>query len=243
MLVYCNGAFKSGSTWLYSIARNLRKGKNLPEGYQNPNQNAVGISHDRLEDFLASVDYAKTNYVVKAHLATVKGRELLEGRPNVKILTIERDIRDVAVSSYYHYLRLGKIKGTFEEYFWVGGERTIRRVLRYHRVWAPTSPSIYKTRYESLLENFEAEIVNLAEFVGVTLSPADMERVKDNTSLSASQKRERDKKGDDEEIYFFRKGTSGQWTDYLTAPMLDRIEAIQREVDQMSLVEEEEPSL
>lgn len=240
MLVYSNGAFKSGSTWLYAIARNIRKGCPLPDGYQNPNQNAAGVLREQLEDFLTNVDYATVDYVLKAHLSTVKGRAMLEGRPNVRILTIERDIRDVAVSAYYHYLRLGKIKGTFEEYFWTGGERTVRRVLRYHRVWAPTSSSIHKTTYEALLEDFEKEISRIADFLEVTLSTADLQRVKEATSLSVSQKRERNKKGENKEIYFFRKGTAGQWTDYLTPPMLKRIEEIQAEVNQMSLADDEE---
>src|SRR5207248_9998791 len=111
-----------------------------------------------LERFLDEVDYASRDYVFKAHI--FYKRHLLVNRPNVKILNITRDIRDVVVSAFHYERMKGKYtggEGAFAGYYRTRGRRVVRMVARYNRLWAAT-PNTFAASYERLHESFGEEL-------------------------------------------------------------------------------------
>jgi hypothetical protein len=67
MLVVSNGAFKSGSTWLFNIARSITQFPPPPEPYLNPEWVNPSIHPDELKALLAEESLAETDYLVKNH--------------------------------------------------------------------------------------------------------------------------------------------------------------------------------
>src|SRR5687768_12681908 len=102
MLVIANGAYKSGSSWLYTIVRELVGGQRVPEAYQFPRWRHSALHPDRVAAFLDEVDFRSQDFLAKNHLARPDHRELLANRESVRLLNITRDLRDVLVSAYHH---------------------------------------------------------------------------------------------------------------------------------------------
>ena len=101
MLLVCNGAQKSGSTWLYNILTSLMRCERPDQRYLTNNSSHPCIRPDLLGEYLESEDYISNDYITKNHLANPKYRDLLLSNRDVYVFDIERDPKDVAVSLYY----------------------------------------------------------------------------------------------------------------------------------------------
>ncbi len=170
MLVICNGAIKSGSTWLYNILAALRDFSSPDDKYltlKNPPHPC--IRPDRLRDFLETEDYVTKDFLSKNHLDKPEHRDLLD-RPDVYVFDIERDARDVAVSHYYHERFRNGYDGTFEEFYWSVGRKTIASLSRYHALWRGENPRFYVSSYDRLHNDFHSELDRIAAVVGVALT-------------------------------------------------------------------------
>ena len=81
MLVICNGAIKSGSTWLYNILFNLLEFERPPERYltdgSRKRKEAPCIQPDRPACFLENQGIASYEYLFKNHLAQPESRDLV----------------------------------------------------------------------------------------------------------------------------------------------------------------------
>jgi Sulfotransferase domain len=227
MLIVSNGAFKSGSTWLTLIVRQLCEYSELPADFRNEEWKNNSIDPERLPEFLRTADISATNYVIKAHYKPEDGlRPLLLGTPGVKVLNVYRDPKDVMVSAYYHFKRLGNFSGTFEEFFEARGERLARQLTRYHLYWdaAGVEDVMFFTTYQKLHTHFDDEVFRLGRFLGRELTPAQIAAARSNTQfskLSAATV--------PEEKRFFRKGVMGDWQKHLTPGQADRIDQAETE--------------
>ena len=216
MLIVCNGAFKSGSTWVYRIVRVVIPGKPIPPEFRSSEKwRGVNIAGDKLPEFLEKVDYKSEDYVCKAHYDDVKIRDLLLKFDNVYILNIKRDIRDVITSAYYHFNREDGVKRTFEEFYWGKGRSLIGYINEYHNIWHPIEGKIYVSSYKRLHKDFENEVQRIFNFLNYYLKPDDLERLKEKTSMKASQKLWKEDSKSTEER-FFRKGIIGDWKNHFT---------------------------
>src|SRR5690606_29751897 len=120
---------------------------------------------DKLERFLRDGAIDQENYISKNHIHDKLMRELLFKNPNVRIFNIRRDLRDVLVSAYHHHRRNLGLELSFEDYFAVRGQAVARRVIAYHQFWeAPQSPRYFVSSYEGLHENFDSEVIAMANF-------------------------------------------------------------------------------
>jgi len=227
VLVIVNGPFKSGSTWLFNIVSCMVDHTPLPAGYQNPRWNNPSIHPRKLADFVARVDYQRTNYVSKNHLCTVRERDFILAQEGVRVLSITRDLRDVVTSAYYHYRRKEGYAASFETFYWQRGRGIANFVRWYNRLWGVPSPRLYVASYERLLADFTGEVRQIGKFLGLALDDGEIERVRGETTLEAL----REKYGqseDDEKPTFFRKGVAGDWMSHFDEKMLRDIEKIER---------------
>ena len=119
MLAVCNGAPKSGSTWLFNIVFQIRPFDRPNRTYlTQTNSKHPTIRGRQLADFLDAGDYKNADIISKNHYSKVELRDLLLQYEDVKILCMSRDMRDVVVSSYYDSRRRDQFEGDFDGYYW-----------------------------------------------------------------------------------------------------------------------------
>src|SRR5690606_36975030 len=135
MLIIANGAFKSGSTWLYNILLELTGFPPPPPEYLNPTWRNPSIAPEQLAPLLKTLT-PTTDYLVKNHFGRPFERDLLLSSPHVRVLDIQRDLRDVVVSAYYHVQRKEGYAGDFATYYWEQGRTTAQEVMKYRALWA-----------------------------------------------------------------------------------------------------------
>ena len=225
MLVLANGAFKSGSTWLREIVRHIRAFDPIPQPFQHPDY-THWIDPRKITQFLQQWDYHSRHYLSKSHIFDRELASVILSYEATRVLNISRDTRDALVSHYFHLSQMPKLPGGFPDfssYYWKLGRLKAFHIWDYHRAWNMAAPNLYTTSFERLKTSFEDEVHKIGEFVGVTLSPEDVERIREETSL----RRLRERAGEatkPEAQRFFRKGVIGDWQNYFDQPMLDDLE-------------------
>jgi len=125
MLIICNGAFKSGSSWLHAILVELTIVKKLnlekvPIKYTNDVNSPTTIVESQLSNFLIVEDFISNNYLTKSHLFKKQTLKKTYSE-NVKFLFIERDMRDAIVSHYFHIQNKYRNKISFSMYYFFVG--------------------------------------------------------------------------------------------------------------------------
>lgn len=227
MLIASNGAFKSGSTWLTLVVRQLGAFLEVPAEFKNESWKNNTIEPSRLGDFLRTAGVEANDYLIKAHYKPEdEMRGLLLATPNVKILNVYRDPKDVVVSAYYHYRRLGHFDGTIDEFFARRGESLVRQLTRYHLYWdnRGVEDAIFFTTYQKLHTSFDDEVFRLGRFLGRTLTMDQIRLVRENTQFSKLSGATVP-----EEKRFFRKGVMGDWQRHLSQEQAARIDQVEAE--------------
>ncbi len=231
MLIVCNGAIKSGSTWLYNLLIHFAQPTRPPDEYLTANSLAPGsnpcIRPDRLAAFLAAGDWRERDVITKNHLGEPWQRDLLLAHEGVRVFGIERDLRDVVVSAYYDVRNRHGASGDFRSYYWREGRYTADRVVRYHAVWREAGDSVCTVAYERLHSDFAGEARRIATALGLDPNPEMLEAARAATTIGRLRARYHD-----QELYrgerFFRKGVVGDWQNHFDGAIardLARIEA------------------
>lgn len=228
MLVVCNGAMKSGSTWLYNILAAMLETVPPPERYlTNSNRINTTIKPERLGEFLAQEDFRARDYLTKNHLSRPEHKALLLSFDDVYIVDIDRDVRDVVVSAFYDEKNREGYQGDFESFYWERGREIAAAVTRYHDLWEPDDVRILRVSYAELKRDFEAEVERLARFLSLALSPERIRELQAETSMNKLKERYKE-----EELYqgdrFFRKGIVGDWQNHFSERLIRDIEYIEK---------------
>ncbi len=219
MLIVSNGAFKSGSSWLFRIVKLLTDYPSPPEAYLNPAVSHPSIAEERLAEFLERIDLAHNNYLSKNHLKHAHQRDLLLSNPDVVVVGVQRDLRDVVVSAYYHYKWREPYEGTFYEFYWTRGRQIADRVRRYNLVWAAPAANLYVARYESLLNDFAGEMRRICAVLSVPYEEETIQRINKATDFTTWKARSGSK--------HLRKGTAGDWRNHFDRAMTGDIQQIE----------------
>lgn len=226
MLVISSGAPKSGSTWLFNILSEMKNYSAPPREFLLDEENVnPEIKYDRLGSLLKELDYSNTDYLIKNHFGRAEERDLLLSSPNVFVLDITRDLKDVIVSAYhYRQHRAADFNAKFKHFYWVKGRYVADMVRSYHETWnGANGANVFVASYERLKSDFETEVGRMGKFLRLELSPDDIARIKENTSMGSLRKKYKD----DGEKKFFRKGVVGDWTNYIRGSMLRDITEIE----------------
>lgn len=226
MLVVANGAFKSGSTWLFHVVRDMTGYGPVPTAYLNSDWKHPSILPEKLQSLLETVDLTKHHYLVKNHFDTPEQRALLLAYPDVRVLNIRRDPRDVVVSAYYHMQNFQGYEGSFEHYYWSHGRHIADKVRRYHELWSPEPGRIYVSAFERLKSAFEDECRALGTFLGIGLTDEDIAAIAESTAIDRRRRKQQTAEG---RPAFFRGGRVGDWKAHLTPLMLADLERIPHE--------------
>jgi hypothetical protein len=224
--VFSNGAFKSGSTWVYSM---------LNEMLDPTEVQSSDVCHNR-KHWMASVYFPRMIrrgnceglYVVKSHLYTRYHLKNVLGIKNARYVNICRDVKDAVVSAYYHYNRGRKDKLSFEEYYWKVGRYKAYEIFVYDRVWEKMAGDsrVHLMRYEDLKQDFDKEVNALAAFLEVEMSSDLLEKIRSGTSIESLRKSWKEDSKDESER-FFRKGIVGDWKNHFTDEALQDLSKIE----------------
>jgi hypothetical protein len=241
MLVVCNGAVKSGSTWLYNIVQELDE-FDWPEAryLSHSNSKHPTIKQSCLAGFLAEVEFESKNIITKNHYGKVGHRELLLASPNTRILDMSRDARDVIVSAYYDRCRRSAFRGSFSEYYWQFGRPLVDNLRKYHDVWATLHPQIMTTSYEALKSDFKNEVSKIASFLDVKVDHQEIARIEKATTLESLRSNYKDDaQYNTKENSFFRKGEVGDWENHFD----EKIKSDYRKISQHGIGKFDIPSI
>ncbi len=214
MLIISNGAFKSGSSWLYRILCVMTGFAPLPEKYLNPEWRNPSIHPEKLRDLLTELDCQKQNYICKNHFGKRIQRDLILSHSDIFVISITRDIKDVVVSAYYYFQRQENNTESFEEYYWSRGRKVAQSVINYNTLWDVSAANLYVTSYENLKNDFDLELINFANTLKIQIDQDKIELIKQETQSQ--------KKGG-----HFRKGIIGDWKNHFSHAMLRDINKIQ----------------
>jgi LPS sulfotransferase NodH len=225
MLVVLNGAQKGGSTWLAKIVQAMNFCERVPEEFKVPGWTSSSISEDKLDLFLNSFDLTSRNFYCKQHWhSSNRFKELIE-HPDVRMVNIIRDIRDVLISRYFHDLRLDNTQESdLEVYFDLRGRDLMRQYMEYHTFWHGNENSIqpFLCSYERLHSDFNSQVVELIEYLNLSYDNTTIKRIEMKTSFSSMKIT-----GEGE---FFRKGTVGDWRNYLSDRIINDLKKLANDV-------------
>lgn len=220
MLIVCNGAPKSGSTWLYNIVSRLRPGEWPDRSFLTNSKKHPTIRPDAMEAFLATGVHKERDVICKAHYGTPRLRDLLLADPHTLVLDMARDVRDVIVSSYYDSCRRDGFSGDFERYYWWEGRGLADHLSRYHKLWDPSQPRVFCTTFEALKTGFADEARRIAGFLQVPVAEHDVAELQRSTDIGALREAYKDDpQYADAKNPFFRKGEIGDWKNHFDARM------------------------
>ena len=230
--IYVIGYPKSGNTWACKLIGNALK---MPLREDNKTHSEFNKRHKLRAD--------KANkLVVKSHLIPNNFYRTETSRP-FRIVYISRDVRDVAVSSFFYWMRFLNYKNGIE-YRLVNnklfnGYFTKRKSKEYltefasknssefqyedwsehHSLWSgeehTNNIKIVKVKYEDLLDNTQVQLLRILQELEIDIDSydPDLSKVIEDESFKVLKSKYR-LKGDTVNSNFLRSGKSGDWKNY-----------------------------
>jgi hypothetical protein len=227
ILVISNGNFKSGSTWVTAIVKELIKNKNVlfPDNFQEP-IHRNWLNRYKIGSFINSEKFNKEQtWISKAHIYQKDLiYEILQNQDNIKLINIDRDVKDVIVSHYHHLKSLEKINLDFKSYFDSWGKYKAIQCLQYSKAWKDVDFCL-KLKYEDLKNSTPESIKKIANYLGVNVF--DILKVQEETRIK-NLRSNSVQKGLNEDEWFYRKGVVGDWKNYFDDEMLNKISCLEK---------------
>jgi hypothetical protein len=185
MIILSVGMPRAGSGWHYNLvhdlmattgcdeARKIREKFGLQGILTEVNCN-IGVLSARRLILVTRPTLLGHTFVIKAHSApTVWARALINGGL-MRATYIYRDPRDAMLSAFDYGKRVLEKQGRPNAFSHLTDfQKTLDFFAEYVAGWEQWMkiPAVFKTRYEDLLQNYEAEAGKLVQFLGV--APAD----------------------------------------------------------------------
>jgi len=215
-----------------SIVKKLNL-KKVPNKYTNDINSPTTIVESQLSNFLLIEDYTLNNYLTKSHYFKKKTLKR-KYADNVKILFIERDMKDAIVSHYFHIINKYRYKLSFSfYYFFIGRYKAFEITLFNYRCKKFRGEENF-FHFSDLISDFEDTVRKIALSLGISnISDEEVAQVKRQTTLN--KLREELKKGNisyypskrDDNWKLFREGKVGSWRKYFKASHVRDILRIQ----------------
>lgn len=224
MIVLANGAFKSGSTWLKSIAEEMMEFGEVPFDLRGPKK-TNSVATKKLP-YINSSCNADDGWISKTHFYNQVNIDHVLSSGDIKVLYISRGLQDVIVSHYYHFNNKIFFKIPFKLYFWSVGLFKAYEVTLYNTAWDFDHACVFHTTFESLKNNTNIEINRLAHFLEQELSSDQVEKIVERTSLKSLQIKNNES-SKEVNARFFRKGVIGEGERYLDCRMKIKLRKIE----------------
>ncbi|KAL8562595.1 hypothetical protein ACOMHN_045859 [Nucella lapillus] len=217
---------KSGTHWLWEVTSMLVAGK---AQYEKRSKVFSMLDTSRIEDIraLPSPRVLNSHFPVSFLPRQVKDK-------GVKVVHVYRNVKDVMVSLYFHFLQTPGGAGLdfplMERLFLsdnvpMGNFFAYMNEMREFRENNPEIP-FFLVSFEDTKENPEKVIGDLGRFLGVEASPQLIRDIAQVTHFA--KMKQADKKKLETHIPpadIFRKGEVGDWKNYLTVAQSERLDA------------------
>lgn len=198
---------KSGNTWLRFIVSYLKNGTSKTITFHDLEIHVpdVYVSKD-------NIDAQKSGRIIKTHDI------FFEGYP--RVIYIYRDYRDALISYYHFVTSYNYFKGSFSEF--IRSDIVLRHgswkqhIKAMEKFKAEHPDRICVLSYESLLNDFDATVKRLADFIGIK-SPVNWDELKQKTSFSGLKENENQHGSrfmSNTKTNFIREGKAGKWKDH-----------------------------
>lgn len=221
MLIVCNGAMKSGSTWVTQIVEAHGRWAPIPQEFRNEKWFNPSICPEKYDAFFKQRAYASSDWFCKQHWAREdRFLKLLED-DDVAVVNIVRDLRDVIVSFYFHDQRIGRTEAqSFLDYYFTDGRKKMTGYMTYHRFWHKPSRKVqpHLCIFENFKRDFFLEAQRLFRFLEQPVSDEELATIHEKTRF--------ENKKVTGEGTFFRKGIVGDWVNHLNDEVLDDIQRL-----------------
>ena len=158
---------------------------------------------------------------------------ILIKQDNIKVINIDRDIKDVLVSHYHHLLNSKKINSSFNSYFNKWGKYKAKQCVDYNKAWK--NYDCLKLKYSDLQNNNKSTILKISDYLGIKLSDDKIKYIQNETDIKNLRNTSK-QKNLNEEDWFYRKGVIGDWKNYFDEEMIIKIKDI--EANNLSVFEE-----
>ncbi|MBC6404625.1 MAG: sulfotransferase domain-containing protein [Rhodospirillales bacterium] len=226
MLFVCNGAPKSGTTWITHFFKFQKSWVNpTPSEFNDPNWVNPRLKNRYLID-LDGYDFYRgdNHYYTKVHTFSGDWAQAMLDNPDVRVLSIIRDVRDQLVSRYYHDHKIKKIETdmSFDDYFDGYARMYLQLTLEYNAFWYEhDGRGPVTTSYEYLQEDFDRAVADFVAALKLPPSaPFNVQLVKRKTNFSDFKIT-----GEGE---FMRKGIVGDYQNHMSEAQATHLEDMLR---------------
>ena len=239
MLIICNGAFKSGSTWIHAIVLEVLKVNKInlldaPLNYTNNINSPTTIIESKLFEFLDNENYVKNNYITKSHYFLKKTINR-DYDSNIFFLFVERDVRDAVVSHFYHLKKKYRFIGSFSLYYLFIGRFKAFEILKFNNMYIENFGRDNFFKYSDMKNNFEMVLLKISAILNLkNLSEEEIMSIKKNTSIAKMRndlilgKTKYYSTVSEDRGGVIRKGAIGDWIGHFSIRQLADIKRLER---------------
>lgn len=223
MIIICNGAFKSGSTWLYLIVEELLKLKKVSFNEEintkwvSTKNNNFLFSDSSIHQAIPAYQQKKGAYLSKTHLLEKESYKFLkDSSGDVKVLFIARNLGDAVISHYHHVITQTGKKISFNKYYKMIGRYKAKEITTFDENRLNYLPNTLYIKFENLKNDFDNQVKDIAAELGFTVLQEEIDFIKEETSLN--KLKDKAKKGElshysknsEKASKLFRKGRIGE---------------------------------
>ncbi|KAJ1956805.1 hypothetical protein GGI12_005207 [Dipsacomyces acuminosporus] len=224
---------KSGTTWLAYILVLLTgsKGATLNTSYDWV-ESQIGYPRTREE-----LENLQSPRLFKSHMSYEMALGGVPAENPCKYIYVARNPKDVC-ASYYHFQfavdNPGNYKGDWDPWFQMFAEGRVPRGDWFNHVlswWRHRDcENILFLKYEDMKKDIDAELKKIASFIGVEVSPSQLEQIKEQIKFSSMKSNEFCvMKGNTVITKFYRKGKVGSWKEMFTVQQSEHIDRLYKE--------------
>jgi hypothetical protein len=229
MFIVCNGAFKSGSTWLYLIVKELLQVKGISfnqkihKEWQSNSNSSFLFSDSTVDQAIDAYSQDKKYFVSKVHLLEKRSYETFaKTDKKVKIIFITRNTGDAIVSHYHHLKTETGYQFPFFLYYWLVGRFKAKEIESFTTNRQCYIPKALNIHFEELKNDFFNQVIKIANYLELEVSSQEIALIKQRTSLGTLK--EKAKKGQVKQYSkdnskaskHFRKGKIGESEEILS---------------------------
>lgn len=198
MLIVCNGIYKSGSTWVYMISKELIETSPLRDGWaEHYNEKNIKLT----SSFLSESNTVDDNYAVKSHCYNRQFLELLMKDYSSIVLYSDRDDFEL-IQSHYHHFSYEKLKLPFFIYLMTFGFFKMVENQVFKAVVELDSLYSLKVNFRELKENPVKVVMDISDALGVVTTEELARLIVEKTNMK-NRRNDKTKTGMSDRDWFF----------------------------------------
>ncbi|XP_075145756.1 sulfotransferase 1E1-like [Haematobia irritans] len=188
---------KAGTTWMQELLWlvmnnfNFTTAKEIDLELRTPFMEFDFMTYGDMWRAFKPIENTKRPRLIKSHLCMpLLPTQIWEKKP--KVVYVARNIKDVLVSEFYHDRTLGRLPSTsLDDYICKRMEMNtahdyLNHITEFYAI--RSEPWLYYTSYERMKRNLKEEILNITQFLRVSIDESTMELMLKHLSFEEMKK-------------------------------------------------------